>query len=251
MFCLDRDLYFRCQHCDEIGIIASSSISIQETGFGSISSQVFSCSACNQLLSFGYSLNADEQMHPGLFIMTSQIYTSFIDILDEVKIIRNPLFVSKISGISPLEYCRTLDAIEDLRLNISSLSGIDRRYFEQVTAELIRSKGFEVEVTKKTRDGGRDIIGITNVNGIPFKLFVECKRKDLGNPIGVDIVRSVYGVHNTQNGPNKSIIVSTTYFTKDARNFPKQEANSHWELGLYDFDDLSKWIADYGRAHKC
>lgn len=205
----------------------------------------FPCAACEGFLSFGYSLSVSDVAFPGSIGFMSSVTSSFMEILDDVRIIVDPYFVTKIEGLSALEYYRTLQTMEALRRDISLVSNLDRRQFEQVTAELFRVKGFSVEITKKTRDGGRDIIGIANVSGVHFKTFIECKRKDPGNAIGVDIVRSVYGVHNSRNGPNKSIIVGTTYFTKDALNFRRQETNSSWELDLYDFSDISQWIAAY------
>ena len=247
MFSLDRNLYYRCGHCGEEGVKSLSEIEINEThSIGTIHSESFHCSNCSNILGFGYSLMAQED-RCGFFSIIYSIRPIFMDLLDEVQIIHDPLYVSQIDGLSPLQYARTLDAIEDLRRDITRLVNIDRREFEQVIAELIRDQGFKVELTAQTRDGGRDIIGITQVGDIPFKLFVECKRKNAGNPVDVEIVRSVYGVHNSQDGPNKSIIVSTTNFTKDARRFADQETSSKWELDLYDFHDIERWIKQYRR----
>ncbi|MEN8220363.1 MAG: restriction endonuclease [Pseudomonadota bacterium] len=40
------------------------------------------------------------------------------------------------------------------------------RQFEEVIAELFRAQGFNVELTKRTRDGGKDIIATHNAMGI-------------------------------------------------------------------------------------
>jgi restriction system protein len=144
-----------------------------------------------------------------------------------------------------LDYHRTLLALDELKRNIAPLATMDRRMFEQVVAELFRAKGFKVEVTKKTRDGGTDIIGVVNNDGVPFKIFVQCKRNDPGNPTGDDVVRSAYGVHQTSNGPNKTIVVSATYFTKDAMQFRDSLAQSSWHLDLRDYDDIVQWVKNY------
>ena len=89
------------------------------------------------------------------------------------------------------------------------------------------------------------LIGVTNYNGIPFKIFVECKRLDPGNPVSVDIVRSLYGVHSTRDGPNKSVLVTPTYFSSDARDYAITETRSEWELQLCDMKDLEDWINSY------
>jgi len=42
----------------------------------------------------------------------------------------------------------------------SYIHRISPREFEEIIAEIFRDKGFDVEITKKTRDGGKDIIAI-------------------------------------------------------------------------------------------
>jgi HJR/Mrr/RecB family endonuclease len=37
---------------------------------------------------------------------------------------------------------------------------LNRRLFEEFVAELFHEFGYEVELTKRTRDGGRDVIAI-------------------------------------------------------------------------------------------
>lgn len=100
------------------------------------------------------------------------------------------------------------------------LRKISPREFEEVVAELFRSKGFMVDLTKRTRDGGKDIIAIhTDVFGIKNKYFIECKHNADSNKINVDVVRKLHGVKNTKDGPNKTIVATTSTFTADARKF--------------------------------
>ena len=167
-----------------------------------------------------------------------------MEISEKISIVNDPIFISKLKNVTPAEYQRTLQLINEISQCFDNIRNIGRRDFELIVAELVRRKGFKVEVTKKTRDGGKDIIAIKNISGIPIKIIVECKHPDYGNPVGVDIGRSLYGVHNSKNGPNKSLLVTSSYLTKDARNFVANEVNSAWEIGLYDFEDLRRWIAN-------
>lgn len=133
-----------------------------------------------------------------------------------------------------------------LKADISLLGEITPRQFEEIVAEIFRNKGFSVDLTKRTRDGGKDIVAIhTDAIGFKNKYFIECKYYSNRNKVSVDIVRSLYGVKNTNDGPNKAIIVTTSTFTSDARKFVDNEASSSWDLALVDREQLVEWLKEY------
>jgi len=55
----------------------------------------------------------------------------------------------------------------------------------------------------------------------------------------------VYGVHSAMNGPNKSIVVTTSTFTPDAREFVGNGLRSSWDMELKDIRDVVGWIKNY------
>lgn len=121
------------------------------------------------------------------------------------------------------------------------LYDIHPRKFEELIASILEDLGFSVELTKATRDGGRDIIaniknGLTN-----FLTYVECKRYAPENKIDVGIIRQVSGVHYLRK-PSKSIIVTTSFFTKDAQEEAKLIEN---QLELKDFYHIKNWLEKY------
>lgn len=122
---------------------------------------------------------------------------------------------------------------EDLRI-------IDPRRFEQLIAELFAGFGYEVELTKRTRDGGKDIIAVKR-REVDLKFLIECKRPDPGNPVGVSTVRELYGV-KVDDGASKAILATTTYFSPDAKLFSEKH---RWELELRDFEAVKAWVAEY------
>ena len=130
--------------------------------------------------------------------------------------------------------------IERLRQFPEDLRVIDRRRFEQLIAELFSGFGYEVELTQRTRDGGKDIIAIKR-SEIDLRFLIECKRPDPGNSVGVSTVRELYGV-KVDDGASKAILVTTTYFSPDAERFSERH---RWELELKDFDAIKGWIAKY------
>ncbi|HIF9284197.1 TPA: restriction endonuclease [Photobacterium damselae] len=128
------------------------------------------------------------------------------------------------------------------------LTDLEPRQFEEVTAEIFRDKGFEVELTKRTRDGGKDVIAFHKDQlGIRTKYIIECKHYSDSNKVGVDIVRALYGVKNSRSGGNVGIIVTTSTFTSGARAFIENEATTNLDLTLADKEQLLEWLKGYGK----
>jgi HJR/Mrr/RecB family endonuclease len=124
----------------------------------------------------------------------------------------------------------------------AQLYHIHHREFEEMMAELLKSRDFEVFLTKKTRDGGTDIIALQNHAGIPIKMLVECKKYAPARKIGVDVIRGFSYVVNTKQA-NKGIIFTTSYFTADARK--EQQQYMPYLLDLNDYHDVINWINAY------
>ncbi len=125
--------------------------------------------------------------------------------------------------------------------NPQDLRVIDRRKFEELVAELFSGFGYEVELTKRTRDGGKDIVAIKRSAESDVKYLIECKRPNPGKPVGVSTVRELHSVKMTEKA-TKAILATTTYFTHDARQLFEQH---RWELELKDFESIQHWIAEY------
>lgn len=115
------------------------------------------------------------------------------------------------------------------------------RKFEELVASILTDFGFQVELTKATRDGGRDIIASIRTKVSNYLTYVECKRYNPDNKVGVGIIREVIGVHNIHK-PSKSIIVTTSFFSQDAITEAKTFEN---QLELKDFDEVKKWLQHY------
>ncbi|MFA6150120.1 MAG: restriction endonuclease [Chitinophagaceae bacterium] len=132
--------------------------------------------------------------------------------------------------------------IEEVWINNQHLYEMKPREFERMTAELLRNQGFEVQLTKETRDGGYDLYAIYKMAGQhPIKMLVECKRYSPENKIGIDIVRSFRTVINEQKA-NKGLIVTTSYLSSDAK---KSIAETPYLLDGKDRNDILQWVQDY------
>ncbi|WP_332023252.1 restriction endonuclease, partial [Kaistella sp.] len=115
------------------------------------------------------------------------------------------------------------------------------RKFEELVASILEDLGFDVTLTKQTRDGGSDIIASIRNAVTSFLILVECKKYSPENKVDVGIIREVVGVQTFKN-PSKSIIVTTSRFTKDAI---KEASQMKDKLDLKDYDNLKEWLSKY------
>jgi len=121
------------------------------------------------------------------------------------------------------------------------LYDLSPRKFEELVASILEDMGLDIQLTKATRDGGTDIIASVKNALTSLLILVECKRYAPDNKVGVDIIRNVAGVHTLKN-PAKSIIVTTSTFTKDAKEIAKELET---RIDLKDYEDLKIWLNKY------
>jgi hypothetical protein len=123
------------------------------------------------------------------------------------------------------------------------LQTIERRRFEELIAELFHGFGYDVELTGRTRDGGKDIIAVKNVDSINLRYLIECKRPEPGNPVAVSTIRELLGV-KADDPATKALLVTTTDFTADARALIQRHC---WHLEGKIYNDIVSWINNYNR----
>lgn len=113
------------------------------------------------------------------------------------------------------------------------------RQFEEFIADLWKRMGWVVELTKKTRDGGADIIAVRDDTGTPLKVLIEAKRYSPDRPVSVGIVRQLFAVKETR-GANKAVLATTSYFTSDARREFTQFVP--YVLDFHDLHTIHTWV---------
>ena len=84
--------------------------------------------------------------------------------------------------------------------------------FEDYVAKLYKNMGYSVKQTKRTGDGGKDMVATKN--GQTY--FVECKR--YSDPINVHKMRDFVGACVLGGKDVKGIYVTTSSFTNDAKS---------------------------------
>ena len=108
------------------------------------------------------------------------------------------------------------------------------RQFEEMVCELLDKQGYTVKLTKQTRDGGKDIIVVQNSLLGEFCIYVECKKYDQTNPVGVGLIRQLYGTVIADKA-TAGLYVTASYYTRDAKEFT--ETIKH-QMSLKDYNDL-------------
>ncbi len=164
----------------------------------------------------------------------------------DVKIIPKTDFDLNVpyEGKTIIDVSKTVDEklVSYFRHHPHELKRMNRRLFEELIAELFCGFGYEVELTQQTRDGGKDIIAVRR-NEVLVKYLIECKRPDSGGYVSVGAVRELYGV-KTSEGATKGIMVTTAYFSPDAKMFLDKH---QWELEGKEYEDLRRWLEKYVR----
>ncbi len=120
------------------------------------------------------------------------------------------------------------------------LYDLEPRLFEELIAELFVGFGYRVELTSRTRDGGRDVVAIKS-SPANVKYLIECKRWSRDRTVGVGVVRQLYGVVEAERA-TKGILATTSWLTRDARRFLRP---IEFRLEARDFDGLIDWLDEY------
>ena len=112
------------------------------------------------------------------------------------------------------------------------------RQFEEVMAELFARQGYEVTLTAATRDGGADLLVVDNRSIGSFLYVVECKKYRPDRPVGVGVVRQLFGVVQATRA-TAGILATTSQFTGPALRLQR---DLQYQLALRDFAALRAWL---------
>ena len=131
--------------------------------------------------------------------------------------------------------------------NPEMMRQMNARAFEEFIASLLEQLGFEdLVLTRRAKDGGRDVLATQHVSGVPIFFAFECKRYAAKRPVGIAFARALLGT--ITHGPSratKGVLVTTSRFTSGARNFILTEP----QLDGKDFDGVVGWLRDYAKRH--
>lgn len=130
--------------------------------------------------------------------------------------------------------------LNELNKNPTDLYQLSSRRFEELVAELLIRKGYDVELTPATRDGGKDIYAARKDDLGSFLYIVECKKYKPTHKVGVNVLRDLYGVLSKERA-TYGVAVTTSYFSKPAQDFQQE---LQFKMSLQDFDSIKQWLCD-------
>lgn len=144
--------------------------------------------------------------------------------------------VASDDDIAEIEPVNWREQITNILLNL------DPYAFERLAQRLLRECGFsDVQVTKRSGDGGIDGTGKLRIQGIfSFNVAFQCKRYK--GQVGAGAIRDFRGSLGTN--IEKGVLITTGAFTKAA----KEEASSEGKrlIDLMDGEELINKLAEYG-----
>lgn len=132
-----------------------------------------------------------------------------------------------------------LSIYEQILQKPNCVYGLEPWEFERFVADVFESHGFNANVTQKTRDGGKDIVATCEMGGVLYTTYFECKRYDPCRPVGVNVVRELYAVLEKER-VDKGVIVTTSYFTRDAIKESEQLNGRIKLIAYYELQQLMR-----------
>jgi len=118
--------------------------------------------------------------------------------------------------------------VEALKKHPKDIFRLSPRKYEELIAELLDDIGYEVTLTKATRDGGKDILASMKTECGDLLCLVEAKRYRHDRKIGVSLVRELYGTLCDFKATS-GMLVTTSSYSPDAQAF---QSNHQYQCGF-------------------
>lgn len=119
---------------------------------------------------------------------------------------------------------------------------IPPRTFEELIAEILKTYGYEIELTAPTRDFGVDIVGIKKTGlVVPQTIVVEAKRWKQQNKVGIGLVQRLEGTRIGMQA-DRGLLVTTSDFSRDAY---KAVETIYRKIALKNYEAVNDWLRSY------
>ena len=153
----------------------------------------------------------------------------FDELVDDVSIDLKAKLTSEelfgLFGLTPPEHARSSQRATESAANYAEMSGVE---FEEHVKRLLERRGWRLETTPLTRDGGIDLIARRDDDvGVEVTLYVQCKNH--ASPVGVDVVRELNGALPRQQSGARGVLVCPSGFTADTISFAQDRGLALWD----------------------
>jgi len=146
--------------------------------------------------------------------------------------------IDKTAIITDIKYIS--NAITHIYKNPSDIHKLTSRQFEELIAELFTRQGYNVQLTKATRDGGKDLLILENKLIGNFLIYTECKKYAPDKHVGINLVRELYGTI-VYDRATAGILITSSHFSKDAIAFTEKIKH---QMSLIDYNKLKLWLEE-------
>jgi HJR/Mrr/RecB family endonuclease len=111
---------------------------------------------------------------------------------------------------------------------LSDYNAMSGAEFEEYVKGLLERRGWRVETTPPTRDGGIDLIASRVIDmGGEITLYIQCK--NYVSPAGVEVIRQLNGVLPIHRSGARGVVVCPSGYTADARSFARDRGITLWD----------------------
>jgi len=133
-----------------------------------------------------------------------------------------------------------LEIIKELERNPHFLHQLDWRKVEELVAGAYKQDGWpDVTLTRRSGDGGRDIIARKPGFGAVC-IYDQVKAYSLGHVVTADDVRALFGVVTRDHNVSKGIVTTTALFAPGVRE--EWKAFMPYRLDLRDGPTFRAWL---------
>lgn len=125
------------------------------------------------------------------------------------------------------------------------LRKVDPRKMEELVAGAYRADGYEVVLTPRSGDLGRDVIATRG--DLKICVLDQVKRYTAGHRVTLDEVNAMLGVITKFQNTSKGFVTTTASFAPGVRSDPHLQRYMPYRLDLRDGDALVDWFSALAR----
>jgi len=120
---------------------------------------------------------------------------------------------------------------------------LDPRKWEEMVAAAYSELGYDVILTPRSGDGGRDVIATRDDIG-RIRFFEQVKAYAPDRPVPADDVRALLGVLSAEGNVSKGIITTTSTFAPGIEKDVNLQRLMPYHLELRSGEQLLEWLRD-------
>jgi len=136
--------------------------------------------------------------------------------------------------------------LEIISQDPNEIYNMDPRKLEELIAGAYFEEGYEVELTPRSGDRGRDVVAIMRGIG-SIRIFDQVKRYKISSPVTAEEVRALVGVISSHGNVSKGIITTTSVFAPTLLDDPDIRRLVPYRLDLRPRDKLLPWLESLRR----